>query len=135
VRQEFVERRIEQPDGDGQPRHDPEDLLEIPRWAGRSLASAVRRPFSLSARIIWRTFVIRSASKNICSVRQRPIPSAPNSREMRQSFGVSALVRTRSRLTLSAQAMRVPKSPTSSGCTVGTEPSITSPVEPSIVIA
>ena len=29
MRQEFVERRIEQADGDRQRRHDPEDLLEI----------------------------------------------------------------------------------------------------------
>ena len=78
--------------------------------------------------------MIRSASKNICSVRQRPIPSAPNSRAVRQSSGVSALARTPSRRFLSAQAIKVPKSPTSSGWTVGTAPSMTSPEAPSMVI-
>ena len=34
----------------------------------------------VSARIISRIAWIRSPSKNMCSVRQRPIPSAPNSR-------------------------------------------------------
>ena len=37
---------------------------------------------------------MRSASKNMCSVRQRPMPSAPNSRAWRASRGVSALART-----------------------------------------
>ena len=41
-----------------------------------------------------RTALIRAASKNMCSVRHRPMPSAPNWRAMRQSSGVSALVRT-----------------------------------------
>ena len=37
---------------------------------------------------------MRSASKNMCSVRHRPMPSAPNSRATLASWGVSALVRT-----------------------------------------
>ena len=37
VRQEFVERRIEQPDGHRQRRHDPEDLLEIAALGGEEL--------------------------------------------------------------------------------------------------
>ena len=78
--------------------------------------------------------MIRSASKNMCSVRQRPMPSAPNSRAVRQSSGVSALARTLRRRFASAQTISVPKSPTSSGCTVGTSPSITSPVGPSMVM-
>ena len=48
------------------------------RCSGSSLASAARRPASSSARIIWRTAVMRLASKNMCSVRHRPMPSAPN---------------------------------------------------------
>ena len=41
-----------------------------PRWAGSRSARAARRPASSSATIIRRTFMIRSESKNICSVRQ-----------------------------------------------------------------
>ena len=37
---------------------------------------------------------VRSLSKNMCSVRHRPMPSAPNCRAMRASGGVLALVRT-----------------------------------------
>ena len=48
------------------------------RCIGRSLASAARRAFSSSAKIISRTARMRSSSKNICSVRQSPMPSAPN---------------------------------------------------------
>ena len=49
-----------------------------PRCIGRSLASALRRDFSSSARIISRTAWMRASSKNMCSVRQSPMPSAPN---------------------------------------------------------
>ena len=48
------------------------------RCIGSSLASAARRDFSSSARIISRTARMRSSSKNMCSVRQSPMPSAPN---------------------------------------------------------
>ena len=71
-----------------------ESSTKSARCIGRSLASAARRPFSSSARIISRTATMRSASKNMCSVRQRPMPSAPNSRAVRASSGVSALART-----------------------------------------
>ena len=37
---------------------------------------------------------MRSPSKNMCSVRQSPMPSAPNARAMRASCGVSAFART-----------------------------------------
>ena len=73
---------------------------------------------------------MRSASKNICSVRDRPIPSAPKSRAVLASSGVSALVRTFIVRTASAQPIKVPKSPDNFGWIVGTSPSITSPVEP-----
>ena len=45
----------------------------------------------------------RSSPKNMCSVRHRPMPSAPSSRALAASAGVSALARTRSRRTSSAQ--------------------------------
>ena len=64
------------------------------RCIGSSLSSAARRSFSVSARIISRMATMRSPSKNMCSVRQSPMPSAPNERAMRASAGVSALVRT-----------------------------------------
>ena len=104
------------------------------RCSGSSLSSAARRPRSSSARIIWRTAVMRLASKNICSVRHRPMPSAPKSRAVCASKGVSALARTFIRRDPSAHSISVPKSPTSSGCNVGTAPAITSPVAPSMVM-
>ncbi len=45
-----------------------------PRCIGNSLASAARRDFSSSARIISRTAVTRPSSKNMCSVRQARCP-------------------------------------------------------------
>ena len=53
--------------------------------------------------IMLRTCGRRSSCMNMCSVRQRPMPSAPNSRARRASSGVSALVRTPRRRTESAQ--------------------------------
>jgi hypothetical protein len=47
------------------------------RCMGSSFASAARRDFSSSARIISRTARMRSSSKNMCSVRQSPMPLAP----------------------------------------------------------
>ena len=48
----------------------------------------------------WTIFSWRSSPKNMCSVRHSPMPSAPNSRALRASSGVSALVRTRRRAQL-----------------------------------
>ena len=59
--------------------------------------------------IIWRTIGSRSSAMNMCSVRQSPMPSAPNSRALAASSGVSALARTRSRRTVSAQPRMVSK--------------------------
>ena len=69
--------------------------MKSSRWNGRSLLTAARRATVPSeAMIISRTIEIRSAAKNMCSVRTRPMPSAPNSRARRASSGVSALART-----------------------------------------
>ena len=76
----------------------------------------------------------RSASANMCSVRQRPIPSAPNSRALAESSGLSAFVRTFRRRMPSAHSRIAAKSSFSCGGTSGTAPTITSPVPPSIVI-
>ena len=70
----------------------------------------------------------------MCSVRQSPIPSAPNSRALAESSGVSAFVRTFSRRIPSAQPRIEEKSSLICGGTSGTAPTITSPVPPSIVI-
>ncbi len=84
--------------------------------------------------IIWRTAPIRSGSKNMCSVRQRPMPSAPNLRAVSASSGVSALARTPIRRSLSAQPINVPKSPDIAGSIIATLPTNTSPLAPSSVI-
>ena len=70
---------------------------------------------------------------NMCSVRQSPIPSAPNSRAFAASSGVSAFARTRRRRRSSAQSRIVPKFSSIAGGTSGTEPTITRPVPPSTV--
>ena len=62
------------------------------------------------------------------------MPSAPKRRAVRASSGVSALARTFILRIASAQPIRVAKSPDSSGWIVGTSPSMTSPVEPSMVM-
>ena len=53
--------------------------------------------------------MIRSPSKNMCSVRHRPIPSAPKSRATLASCGVSALVRTVIRRTAVGPAHQSPE--------------------------
>ena len=105
-----------------------------PCCIGRSRSRALRRPSSPSAMIISRTTGRRSAAMNMCSVRQRPIPCAPNSRARSASSGVSAFARTFRRRTASAQPRIVSKSSFSCGGTSGTSPIMTRPLEPSIVI-
>ena len=70
---------------------------------------------------------------NMCSVRQRPMPSAPKLRARAASSGVSALARTRSRRMSSAQAVRRWKCSSKRGGTRAIAPAKTSPVVPSIV--
>ena len=77
---------------------------------------------------------IRFSSKNMCSVRQSPIPSAPNLTAARASAGVSALARTLSLRAASAHFISVANSPASSGSRIATLPASTCPVEPSMVI-
>ena len=118
-----------------------------PPWSRRcrrspraASAAAWRAPlaaaFASSARIISRTATMRSASKNMCSVRQRPMPSAPKlargarrrpacrrwcARFRRADLVGPAHQRRRNRRT--ARAGRV-----------GTAPRMTSPVAPSMVM-
>ena len=51
--------------------------LDFYRWNGRSWSSALARSARSCAVIIFWTIGSRSWSKNMCSVRVRPIPSAP----------------------------------------------------------
>ncbi len=77
---------------------------------------------------------MRFSPKNMCSVRHRPIPSAPKSRAIRESWGVSALVLiTRSQFR-SAHFISVLNSGVNTGGLFSTSPSITSPVAPSMLI-
>ena len=75
----------------------------------------------------------REGSKNICSVRASPMPSAPKRRARAASSGVSALARIRKTRWVSAHAITLAKSPESSGSSVATCPSITLPLLPSMV--
>ena len=106
-----------------------------PRCIGSSLASAVLRPSVSCARIISRMAMSRSPSKNMCSVRQRPMPSAPKSRPRCASAGVSALTRTRSWRILSAHCMSRLKLPDQLGRHERSPgPRSTRPLPPSTVI-
>ena len=73
------------------------------RWSFSSSASASSSSTGLSARMNRCTSGSRSP-RNMCSVRQRPMPSAPYAtRHLRRRAGRSALVRTRIRRNVSAQ--------------------------------
>ncbi len=99
-----MQRRVEQPDRDRQAGHRLEDPLEVGllhRQQPVERGLPARR--TSSAMIISCTCGRRSSPKNMCSVRQRPIPSAPNSRALTASSGVSALALTLSRRKSSAQ--------------------------------
>ena len=102
---------------------------------GSSRSSAARRSLSPDAMIISRTTGSRSSALNMCSVRQRPIPSAPSSRALAASSGVSALARTLRRRRPSAHSRIVWKSSLMCGGTSSTAPRMTLPVAPSIVIS
>ena len=77
---------------------------------------------------------MRSSLKNMCSVRTRPMPTAPNSRALLASAGVSALARTAVVARSCAQPRIFRNSSDSLGSTSGRAPTITSPVAPFSVI-
>ena len=101
---------------------------------GNIFSNAFLLSFSLSENIISLTASIRSLSKNICSVLHKPIPSAPNSKAVFTSIGVSAFDLIFNDLIWSAHSINSEKSLESSGIIVGTSPLITSPKLPSMVI-
>ena len=113
----------------------PSISLKIPskssRWYGKRSASADSRSALLSAIIMRRTVSILSLlAKNICSVRTRPIPSAPFSRAVAASSGVSAFARTFNCRSRSTHDMNTPRSPLIVGGASSVAPRITSPVDP-----
>ena len=72
----------------GQALHRLEQAFEVGLLERQQLLQ--RRPavgLTSAAMIIARIFGWRSAAMNMCSVRQRPIPSAPNARARRASCG------------------------------------------------
>ena len=75
--QELVQRRIEQADDDRQAVHGPEKAFEVAPLHGQQFFQGGDPAPSLVAMIISWTMGRRSSSKNMCSVRQRPMPSAP----------------------------------------------------------
>ena len=99
----------------------------------RNSSSAAVSVAGVSAKIMRRTTGKRSGAKNMCSVRHRPMPSAPNSRAAVASAAVSALARTASlplRIS-SAHCKSVVNSFGGLAAASGSSPSITSPVAPS----
>ena len=70
----------------------------------------------------------------MCSVRQRPIPSAPKTRARSASSPLSALARTPSRRISSAHSSTRSNSPLIPGTISSTSSTVTRPVEPSIAI-
>ena len=107
----------------------------LPRWSRRRSSAAPR--------------ATRSEPRNMCSVRHRPIPSAPRARAFVDCSGVSALARTRMRRRASATCISRSKASQIGSCRAcsspwrafsstesasGSSPTKTLPVKPSIVI-
>ena len=103
----LVKGRIEETDGDGIAAERFEETFEV--GLGSIFSSAASLSSTVSEQIISRNAPILSGSKNMCSVRQRPMPCAPNAAACFASLGVSALVLTPSALYLSANCMIRPK--------------------------
>ena len=97
-------------------------------WSGSSSSSAARRSSSVSAMIIARIFGWRSAAMNMCSVRQRPMPSAPNSRALRGVLGRVGVGAHAERAQLVGPAEhRLEVRRSTSGSTSGTSSAVTMP--------
>mmetsp|Transcript_26972 Transcript_26972/g.58960 ORF Transcript_26972/g.58960 Transcript_26972/m.58960 type:complete len:445 (+) Transcript_26972:1164-2498(+) len=113
----------------------PSMALKMPSksalWKGSRSARALRRASLLCATIILLTAAMRSSlAKNMCSVRHRPMPSAPNFLASAASSGVSALVSTLSLRLSSTHFIKAPRSPASLGGDRGCLPRMISPVLP-----
>ena len=108
--------------------------MKSSRWKGSRRSTAFLRSCSSLAMIISRTIAMRSSLKNMCSVRTRPMPTAPNSRALMASAGVSALARTAWSRAPAPSRGSCWNSSDSLGSTSGSAPTITSPVAPFSVI-
>ena len=106
------------------------------RWATRRASRAASSSAGVEARIIRRTMGSRSSARNMCSVRHRPIPSAPCRRALAASGPLSALARTPRwpARTRSAHPRMVSNSGGVSPSVTGTWPSTTVPLVPSTEI-
>ncbi len=87
--QELVQRRVDQPDDHRQAVHGAEETEEVLALERQQLRETFARPPPVSSlcRIMRCTCGRRSGWKNMCSVRQRPIPWAPYSRARWASTG------------------------------------------------
>ncbi len=101
-------------------------------WLSRSSCSASVSCSAVLAKIILRIIGSRCSSRNICSVRHSPIPSAPLSRATLASVAVSALARMASSRISSAHWSKTSISGIGSTWVVCIAPRITSPEVPSI---
>mmetsp|Transcript_1000 Transcript_1000/g.3684 ORF Transcript_1000/g.3684 Transcript_1000/m.3684 type:complete len:276 (+) Transcript_1000:454-1281(+) len=78
------------------------------RWYGNKSSNADLRVGVSLAKIMRRTARMRSpVPKNMCSVRTKPMPSAPLARDAAASAGVSAFAKTRMVRNLSTHDMKV----------------------------
>ena len=104
------------------------------RCIGNRRDRAAARSCGVPAKIISRITTRRSSSKNMCSVRHKPMPCASNCRAVMASAGVSALARTPMSRTPSAHDRSLRKASSRAAASRTALPASTSPVVPSIVI-
>jgi hypothetical protein len=117
-----VERRIEQADGDRQPGHDPEDLLEVAALLGKQLGErGAAALLAVGQDHLANRGDPRGIEEHVLGAAQADALGAEFARgaAIVRGLGIGADARRR---TLSAQTMSVPKSPTSSAALVGTWP-------------
>ena len=84
--------------------------------------------------IIARILGWRSSAMNMCSVRHRPMPSAPSSRAFFAPAGSSALARTAKRRISSAHSSTVSKYSSTRASISGTSSKVTQPLVPSMAM-
>ena len=101
----------------------------------RCVSSSSSKTFSAELSSAFKNFCISGnrSPRNMCSVRQRPTPSAPNAKAVAKSFSVSALASTpmRSPRISSAQSRSFSNSGIFSDAVTSLKPEKTSPLVPS----
>ena len=123
-RNELV-KRADQGNGSlpGCPQEPRTASSKSPCCSGRIFSRAASLSSSVSEQIISRNASILSPSKNICSVRQRPIPSAPSSRAFLSVSRCISVCADFHCSVLVSQPMMRPNSPAIVASTVGMIPS------------